>query len=237
MAKTVFTSGSGGTGKTTLIVQMVWERAGRPPLFAVETQNETADMYGLPVQKYSGEQWFKVQREAVMLDHLLLEIGSGHTEKSYASLMRQDGAHQEYDYFIIPVIPTGKSIDESASTIYSLSQLGIEPRRIRILFNRVSHRVEDEFPQLLDYVRREKNCVANVEAAVYENEVFDLLHDRRLTIEALLADERDFRALARSKDPKLTDRQRSQYATLHLMQGLARGVQPRLDQAYEALFA
>jgi MinD-like ATPase involved in chromosome partitioning or flagellar assembly len=237
MSKTVLTSGTGGTGKTTLMAQFFYERLGRPPLFAVETQNETADMYGLQVQKYSSERWLSFQRQALMVDDLLVEIGSGHTEDSYASLMRLDDAHEEYDYFIVPAIPTAKSLQESASTINALASLGIEPRRIRLLFNRVVHRVEDEFHPLLSYVHKQKNCIANPAAAVYQNEIFDMLHDFHLTIDALLADDRDFRSLARSKDPEVNQKLRSQYATLHLMRGLARGIQPKLDKAFEALFA
>lgn len=235
--KVVLSSGTGGTGKTTLGVQMFYPRMHNPPFFAIETLNETAKMYGLEVEILGSEKWMSFQKQALLLESVLVEIGSTHTEGSYSRLLRLDGAQAEYDYFVVPVIPTAKALQETASTIASLAALGIDPARIRILFNRAVRDVEEEFRPLLSYARQKKNCTVNPAAVVYENELFDMLHDHRLTINALLADNRDFRALARAIPPEGNTKLRSQYATMHLMQSLARGVQRNLDAAFEAIFA
>ena len=76
---------------------------------------------------------------------------------------------------------------------------------------------------------------ANPEAAIFENEVFDLLANKRTTIREILADPRNYRQELREADrhdAKLI----SHLSDMHSLQSLARPVDLQLDKAFDALF-
>ncbi len=120
------------------------------------------------------------------------------------------------------------------SMIGKLESLGVPPNKIRILFNRVEHCVEDEFKILLKYVANNNNATVNSRAAIYENELFDLLAIKKLSIYKLLNDPKDYKGLLRENkdaDPK----QRSHWADMFGLKALARGVNRNLDDVYAAI--
>src|SRR3546814_5639366 len=90
-------------------------------------------------------------------------------------MMRYEDAHEEMSYFVLPVINTGKAQRETIKTVAALSELGVDPERVRILFNRVDSSVQDEFPSILAYAAKTGEVQASTDAAIYENEVFELL--------------------------------------------------------------
>ena len=83
--------------------------------------------------------------------------------------------------------------------------------------------------------RKSGDFQANPEAAIFENEVFDLLANKRTTIKEILADPRDYRQELRQADrddAKLV----SHLSDMHALQSLARPVDRQLDKAFGALF-
>ena len=90
--------------------------------------------------------------------------------------------------------------------IRTLAALGVPTEKIRLLFNRVDSSVEQEFHILLNYVEKNNNATINTQAAIYENELFDLLAIKKLSIDRLLSDPKDYRALLlrgnKEGDPK-----------------------------------
>src|SRR3546814_21178327 len=105
-------------------------------------------------------------------------------------------------YVVWPVINTGKAQRETIKTVASFSELGVDPERVRILFNRVDSSVQDEFPSILAYAAKTGEVQASPGAAIYENEVFELLADQRTTIADVLSDQTDYRALLRAANPE-----------------------------------
>jgi hypothetical protein len=138
----------------------------------------------------------------------------------------------EIDKFVIPVTSGTKEQKETMSMIQTLAEFGIDPSKILILFNRVNSDVRDEFPLVINYAKKEKTCTVNLEAAIFENEVFDMLAVRQLTISAALADETDYKAklreLGKDGDAKL----KSKYADLHAIKALAKSVNRNLDTVF-----
>ena len=106
---------------------------------------------------------------------------------------------------------------------------------MRVLFNRVDSDVREEFAAIFGYARKSGDFQANPEAAIFENEVFDLLANKRTTIKEILADPRDYRQELRQADrddAKLV----SHLSDMHALQSLARPVDRQLDKAFGALF-
>jgi hypothetical protein len=96
--------------------------------------------------------------------------------------------------------------------------------------------VEEEFPSLLAYAAKTGEAQANPKAAIFENEVFELLADLRTTIADVLADQTDYRALLQQTDRSDHDRI-SHLSNMHALRALARPVDRQMHAAFAALFA
>jgi len=64
--------------------------------------------------------------------------------------------------------------------------------------------------------------------------LFDALGVKKLTVSALLADETDYKASLRK--PDASEKERNNWAELHGLKLLARGVNRNLDAVYDVLF-
>ena len=170
-----------------------------------------------------------------MAEAAIVDVGASNIEDFLAELVKYDQAHLEIDYYVLPVVSSGKAQRETIKTIQALSEMGVPADRVRVLFNRVDSDVREEFAAIFGYARKSGDFQANPEAAIFENEVFDLLANKRTTIKEILADPRDYRQELRQADrddAKLV----SHLSDMHALQSLARPVDRQLDKAFGALF-
>jgi hypothetical protein len=226
----------GTVGKTTIASELLAPRMEGAQLFAIETVNETAAELGLTVEQLRGRQFGDLFRELMMAEAAIVDVGASNAEEFLNRMGSYAGSHSEIDSFIVPVTSGVKEQSESIKTVRTLASVGVPRERIRVVFNRVLDSVEEEFVAVLGFAATSGACVANVDAAIHENEVFHLLARKRTTINAVLADPTDFRELVRSLS-KTKDRTQMQHAAdMHAIRSLARGVKEQLDDAYTALF-
>lgn len=227
---------SGSVGKTVTASHLLAPRMNGAQIFAIETTNETAGDLGLDIDQLRGEQFGKLFRDLLTLDDAIVDVGASNIEDFFTAMTRYEGAYEELDYFVLPVINTGKAQRETIKTASALADLGVDPTRIRVLFNRAEADVEEEFLPVLTYARKTDDFIANPGAVIYENEVFELLADARTTISDVLADQTDYKALLRDADR--SDRARVSHLTnMHALRALARPVDRQLSAAFSALFA
>lgn len=226
---------TGSVGKTVVASHLLAPRLNHAQIFAIESTNETAEDLGLDVDQLRGMQFGKLFRGLLTLDDAIVDVGASNIEEFLAHMSRYDLSHEEIDQFVLPVVPTGKAQRETIKTVAALSGLGVPANRIRVLFNRVESDVDEEFLALLTYAKKTGEFIANPQAVIFENEVFELLADKRITIASILADQTDYRQLLREADPK--DRKRiSHLSDMHTLKALARPVDRQLDRAFQALF-
>ena len=227
---------TGSVGKTVVASHLLAPRMNGAQIFAVESTNETGADLGLAVDQLRGEHFGRLFRELLTRDDAIVDVGASNIEDFLTHMMRYEGAHEEMNYFVLPVINTGKAQRETIKTVAALAELGVDPERVRILFNRVESSVEDEFPSILAYAAKTGEVQANPKAAVYENEVFELLADLRTTLADVLADQTDYRALLKAADR--SDHARiSQLSNRHALRALAQPVDRQMNAAFAALFA
>lgn len=226
---------SGSVGKTIVASHLLAPRMNHAPIFAVETTNETAADLGLDIDQLRGEQFGKLFRDLLRLHDAIVDVGASNIEDFLAAMTRYEGAYEEIDFFVLPVIGTGKAQRETIKTITALVNLGVAPERIRVLFNRVQSDVEEEFLPVLTYASKTGDFVANAQALVYENEVFELLADARTSIADVLADQTDYRNLLRQADHADTARI-THLTNRHALRALAKPVDRQLNIAFAALF-
>ncbi|NYT79532.1 plasmid stability protein StbB [Alcaligenaceae bacterium] len=227
---------SGSVGKTIMASHLLAPRMHNAPIFAIESTNETAGDLGLDVDQLRGEQFGQLFRELLMLDDAIIDVGASNIEEFLVHMLNYEESHIEVDQFVLPVVPSGKAQRETIKTVGALTGLGVSPERIRLLFNRVDVSVEDEFLAILTYTRKSGDCIANAQAAIFENEVFELLADQRTTIAQVLADQTDYRQMLREAD-RSNHKQIAHLSNMHALRALARPVNRQLDRAFAALFA
>lgn len=227
---------SGSVGKTVTASHLLAPRIPDVEIIAVESTNESAADLGLNVDQLRGEHFGKLFRKLLMARAAIVDVGASNIEDFLAELNKYDQAQAEIDYYVLPVVGSGKAQRETIKTIQALAAAGVEQVRIRVLFNRVDVRAQDEFEAIFSYARLSNAFVANPQAQILESELFDLLANRRITIEAVLSDDTDYRQQLREADPD-DEAQIERLTDLVALQSLARPVNRQLDQAFAALFA
>ncbi|WP_287955594.1 StbB family protein [Achromobacter sp.] len=233
--KIVVLNYSGSVGKTMATSHVFAPRIPEAEIIAVESTNESAADLGLDVEQMRGEQFGRLFRKLLMAESAIVDVGASNIEDFLAELIKYDEAHREVDYYVLPVVSSGKAQRETIKTIQALTQIGVPTERVRVLFNRVDADVKEEFAPIFGYAIQAGGFMANPEAAIFENEIFDLLANKRTTIKEILADDTDYRQKLREADRN--DKKRiSQLSDMVALQALARPVDRQLDRAFSSLF-
>lgn len=235
MSKVAVISFSGKVGKTTIAAHLLSPRMNDAPIFAIETQNETASSLGMEVEKLSGEKYLALYKKLLTMDDAIIDVGASNIEDFLDKMIKIDESHVEFDYFVVPVTSDPSIQRECIKTIQVLADIGIPADKIRVVFNRVSADAEEEFPAIIGFAKKSKTCIANPECAIYEAEVFALLASKKLSIGAVLADETDYRALIKAKAG--TEKEQAHNVDMHALKGYCKAANRNLDAAFAALFS
>jgi len=110
------------------------------------------------------------------------------------------------------------------------------PKKIKLLFNRVEAEVKEEFGPILNYAKKDKKCTANPKAGIFENELFDMVSNKGITISDALADETDYKAKAREANKAGETKLVTQYTDMFAIKALAKNVNRNLDAVFVELF-
>ena len=227
---------TGTVGKTTIATHLLSPRMKGAPIIAVESINETSAGMGVAVEKIKGDKFRELFQKLMIAEEVIIDVGASNVEDFLDGMFKFEESHVEFDYFIIPVTNGTKEQRETISIIGMLAGLGVPATKIRVLFNRVEASIEDEFQLLLSYLAKNNTAMANVKAAIFENELFDILAIKKLSIEKLLADKKDYKSLLRdNKDAE--EKQRSYWSEMFGLKALAKSVNRNLDMVYSELFS
>lgn len=227
---------SGSVGKTTIASHLLSPRMADAPIFAVESTNETAADLGLDIEQLRGGQFGSLYKRLLSLDNAIVDVGASNIEDFLDRVAKYEDSHDELDAYIVPVVSTGKAQRESIKTIQALAGVGVPSDRIHVVFNRVEIDVRDEFAAIFGYAKASKAFTLTPDAVVWENEVFEALAAKRLTIANLLADDTDYRALLRG-NPDADVKQRNQWTDMLAARALAKPVSRNLDAVFDALMS
>jgi hypothetical protein len=220
---------TGNVGKTTTVAHLLAPRMPGAEVFAVETVKETAEGLGVDVSKIKGENFGVLFKKLLTLDNAIIDVGASNVEPFLNGLARFEDSYLEFDLFVVPTTSGNKEQRETLSMVATLAGFGIAPEKIRVLFNRVQADVKEEFALILAYALKEKTCIANPAVVIFENEVFDLLSRRKLTIAGALLDTTDYKSKLRSLGPNDDPKLELRYADLAAIRALAKSVNRHLD--------
>lgn len=173
----------GNQGKTTLASHLFYPRMADSKILAVESINGTsADLGVKVVTKVKGAEFKKVYEELVTSENLIVDVGASNVEGFLAGLSSFEDGHDEVDYFAIPLTSGSKEQKEGLNTAALLAKMGVPRDKIRVVFNRVSSDVKDEFSTTFSYADRTKQFIANPACVVFENDIYHDLEELRMTL-------------------------------------------------------
>jgi len=235
MKKVVVINFSGNVGKTTVSLELLSPRMNNARFFSIETINSGADTSNPDIEKMKGKKFGELVDQLMPLNSAIVDVGASNVEDFLKLMQQYDGSHEEFDYFVIPAIKEKKAIVDTVNTIRALNALGIDKKRIRMVFNKVDTDdvVEVEFASLFGLAGMEKSFVIHRDAVIYSNEVFERLKAMGKTMADISADETDYRAqmrIATDEDEK------ERCIRMVAIKRLAVTANKNMDDVYKVLF-
>lgn len=226
---------SGNVGKTTVAGHLLKPRMGDAQIYSIESINSGADADGLDVEKMKGKKFGELVDELMQRDTAIIDIGASNVEDFLKLMQQYDGSHEEFDFFVIPVVKEKKVQADTVNTIRALQKLGIDKKRIRMVFNKVEvdDSVADEFAALFGLAESEKSFVVKPDAVIYSNEVFERLKAVGKSLGDITSDETDYRAKLKTATD---DDEKELCVRMVALKRLAVTANKNLDDVFKALF-
>lgn len=191
---------SGNVGKTTIAAHLLKPRMGDAQIFSIESINAGADADGLEVSKMRGKKFGDLINELMLLDNAIIDVGASNVEDFLKLMQQYDGSHEEFDYFVVPVVKSPKQQGDTVNTIRTLQTIGIPKKKIRMVFNmvEVEDSIQDDFAAFFGLAASEKSFVIHKDAVIYSNKVFEDLKAVGKSLGDISGDLTDYRAQLRS---------------------------------------
>src|SRR5699024_11059664 len=120
---------AGGVGKTTVVNNLLKPRMADTPVIAIETINDDG---GDTQFKIKGKEYGMLQDELLMNDRLIVDIGASNIEETMRMMGQYKGSHEDFSYFVLPVVPDGKEQIDTASAITALLKMGVPAKKIKV---------------------------------------------------------------------------------------------------------
>lgn len=200
-------------------------------LFSIESINDGAEQFGVELTTHRGGDTLEILSQVMTADHVLLDVGASNFESFFLGLNEFSGV-DDFDLFVLPTVPGKRESLETMKTVAKLRAYGVPADRIRIVFNMVdlpsmSDSLEDRvkvlFPEILDFAKAEKSCVADPKIALRKSKLFDHLSRSRQTLAEALQDKTDYAAEMRAavSDPQEYKRVSDAFAAMRLAKVVA----------------
>lgn len=219
---------AGGVGKTTVVNNLLKPRMQGTPVIAIETINEDG---GDTQIKIKGKEYGLLQDELLMNDRLIIDIGASNIEETMRMMSQYKGSHEDFNYFILPVVPDGKEQIDTISAISALRMMGVPAKKIKVVFNKVDdiEKIEEDFHLIIAFLQKVKMPIPEI--GIEKNEVYDELRHRKHSISELLnmTDLRDQLRQAKDRNEKKS------IANIIGLQRLATTANNNLDEVFKEL--
>lgn len=228
---------SGNVGKTTICQQLLAPRMGKDcPIFAVETINAGASDSN-EVERLKGKQYGELQEQLLILDDAIIDIGASNVEDFIKYMGQFHGSQEDYDYFLVPIVPDQKQQLDSINTIKTLAKFKVDKKRILTIFNKIN--IEDAgdldsiFDAIFGFEEMEKLFTLNPRAVIFNNEIFERIRPLKKSISEVYEDATDYKALLKAAE---TQEDKEHAVKMISIKRLAASANQNLDDVFNALF-
>lgn len=193
---------SGNVGKSTLAVHLLAAFAPGSKIISVESINASnvSDVEALDVEELSASRFKEIFREIMLNDDMIVDVGASNVAAFMTEMTRFKSAVGEFDLVLVPTVPADKQQRDTIATIDWLHKLGIDGKKVRVLFNQYATEglepIELVYAQVCGYGATDGKGKAVFEphAVVALNEVYELAKSSKKTIMELARDDTDWRA-------------------------------------------
>jgi hypothetical protein len=225
---------SGNVGKTTVAAHMLQSRL-KAPVFSIESINVDASNGGLDVKRLRASQYAELQNRLMKLSDAIVDVGSSNVEEFLKLMQQHDSSHEEFDWFLVPVVKDIKQQTDTINTVAALHGVGVPGAKIRVLINKAEPEddLKSDFASVYQLCRTGAATLPDG-AVIYANEVFAGLTRLQMTLGDLTADTTDYRQKLRE-----ASNEAEQDAAIDMIANkrLARSCTKNLDAAFAAAFA
>jgi len=221
---------SGNVGKTTIARHLLLPRMPGARIISIESIN-AGDDEGHVIK---GRQFAELQEYLQVVDNVIVDIGASNIEDLLSLMRRYRGSHDDFDFFIVPAVPTIKQQRDTMATLAELSRLGVPPEKVRVVFNMVEDRSEiaPAFSLLLSFLQETPLAQLSADAVLESNEIYARVNGTSADLAAVAADPTDFKSMIATATDKA---ERVGLAQRLATRRLAIGVVPELDRCFASL--
>lgn len=222
---------SGNVGKSLIARHLLAPRIPGAQVLAVESIN--ADEGGAD-ETVKGRQFADVLEALQIGQTAVVDIGASNIEDTMAVLRRYAGSHEDFDLFVVPVVPDRKQQRDTAATIVALADMGVPADKIRVVFNKLKlgDRVQDVFAPIFYFAAAKRMFTLRPGAVLHENEIYARLNGTSADLREIAADSTDWKAKISETDDT---EERLQFAQCISRRRLAVGVVAEHDAVFAAL--
>lgn len=193
---------SGNVGKSTLAVHLLAAYTPGARILSVESINASAtqQVRGLDVEELGASRFKEILRELMQGEDVIVDVGASNVAAFMAEMKRFKSAVGEFDWVLVPTVPALKQQLDTIATIDWLHELGLDGRKVRVIFNQYSTDAQDPveviYAQVLGYAAGDGKGKAVYEphAVVDHNEAYELAKDSGLVMRELAGSTTDWRA-------------------------------------------
>ena len=193
---------SGNVGKSTLAVHLLAALTPGARIVSVESINASAanEVEGLDVEELSASRFKEIFREIMMGEEIIVDVGASNVAAFMSEMKRFKSAVGEFDLVLVPTVPADKQQRDTIATIDWLHALGLEGRKVRVIFNQyatdASDPVEVVFSQVIGYGRSDGRGKAVFEphAVIDSNEAYEMAKASGRTVRDLANSNADWKA-------------------------------------------
>jgi hypothetical protein len=223
---------SGNVGKSTICNTLLIPRIENSELIRVETINED----GSSGEKLAAKDMTNIIESIDILDKATIDIGSSNIETFIKGIKENIGAHEDIDFYLLPVTPDIKQQKDTWNTIDELLDMEVEPNRIGVILNRVdtSLPLESQFKQLYESGILKQTATPTIQdcLVIPDSQVFTLLEVIGSSFHEAVNDDTDYRKVIREAKDKKTRSGLSLKISCHR---LAKSFADKLDVEYKKL--
>jgi hypothetical protein len=182
---------SGNVGKTTVARHLLLPRVPGADFISVESLNAGEDQG--PALR--GSQFRELQSYLQTVGNAVVDIGASNIEDLIDRMRRYRRSHEDFDCFVVPTVRPRKQQQDTIATIAELSELGVSPEKIRIVFNMVDYRaqVQQSFGMLLAFLQEQPLAKADPRCRLGHNELYERIKASGTEVAELAGDTTDYR--------------------------------------------
>ena len=232
--KVIVINYSGNVGKSTVTRYLLSPRMNNSKVIAIESINSD----GTEDDVMRGKQFTELLELLAPLDDAVVDVGASNAEDFVYMMGKHQGAHEDFNYFVVPAVKGKKQTTDTITTIKSLVALGIPKKKIRVILNRVEtdDDIRDEFSSLFGLEAADNTFVINDQCVIYNNEAFDQCKGLGVPLADIVADQTDYRAQAKAAKDAGDQEEVKRCVNLCLLKMIAITANKNLDQVYKHLF-